>query len=186
MAKKRSSRSLTNEFIEAADRNDSATMDRIQERDRLRAHKKELEDRKKLEKEVQELRLWELEQEYENRSKLEKDLAKEREKYQKDHLGYIQDKAVDITNSIISKIDGTVDEYVKNIQVLSAHLQGTSKSYTDMTDTLQNALSGQGIVSQQKVFSHLTEYVRSGITYNVEQRAFLKTIAEDMGMVFGE
>ena len=37
---------------------------------------------------------------------------------------------------------------------------------------------------QEKVFEKLGSLVSSGITYNVEQRAFLQTLASDIDMVF--
>ena len=49
---------------------------------------------------------------------------------------------------------------------------------------LQSTLSSTSLVKQQDVFNNLANLVRSGISYNVEQRAFLQTLAKDIDMVF--
>ena len=114
----------------------------------------------------------------------ENKLAKEVLKFQKDQVGYVQEKIAKITSTITDKLDPIINKYIDSIQSLNAHLVGTSISTYKLTDRLQNALSGQGLVSQEKVYDRLTEYVKSGIVYNVEQRAFLKTIADDIDLVF--
>lgn len=89
-----------------------------------------------------------------------------------------------ITNTLTSTIDKSLDNYIAQQQKLSAHLAGTNTSLSDITNTLQSTLSTTSIVKQEKVFNNLTKLVSSGINYNVAQRAFLQTLADDLDMMF--
>lgn len=63
-------------------------------------------------------------------------------------------------------------------------LIGTNRSLGEVTDNLQNALTTSSLVSQEAVYSNIQSLLEEGIVYNVEQRAFLATIANDMGAIF--
>lgn len=144
--------------------------------------REEEKERKALEERLHQARLDQLKEEGKYRDQLAQQEGKIRENLIKVGLG-LAEKAMD---NVTSKLDDTIDGYVKNIQVLSAHLSGTGRSLSSITDNIQNALSSTGLINQQKVFNNLTEYVKSGITYNVEQRAFLRTIADDISLVFDD
>ena len=114
----------------------------------------------------------------------QKRFAKELIEYQTDKTKYLTDKLIAVTGLITDTLDPIINKYIDSVQSLNAHLVGSGTSSSRLTDSLQNALSGQGLVSQEKVYDRLTEYVKSGIVYNVEQRAFLRTIADDIDLVF--
>ena len=116
-------------------------------------------------------------------NEIQKRFYKELIEFQTDKTKYLTDKLVAVTGIITDKLDPIINKYIDSIQSLNAHLVGY-RSSASIVDNLQNALSGQGLVSQQKVYDRLTEYVKSGIVYNVEQRAFLRTIADDIDLVF--
>ena len=86
--------------------------------------------------------------------------------------------------SLLKTIDQSLDKYISAQQSLAAHLSGSDSSLAGMLDSLQSTLSTTNIVRQEKVFDTLGTLVKSGITYNVEQRAFLQTLTRDIDMVF--
>lgn len=89
-----------------------------------------------------------------------------------------------LTGSLTDSIDKSLTKYLDAQQSLSAHLAGSNTSLTNVLNRLQSTLSTTNIVKQEKVFEKLGSLVSSGITYNVEQRAFLQTLASDIDMVF--
>jgi len=89
-----------------------------------------------------------------------------------------------LTNGLTSKIDASLNKYLEAQTSLNAHLSGSQTSLTSVLDRFQNTLSTSNIVRQERVFDNLGNLVKSGITYNVEQRAFLQTLAQDIDMVF--
>lgn len=88
------------------------------------------------------------------------------------------------TSTLVNAVDQSLNKYLDAQQKLSAHLSGSTTSLTSVLDRMQSTLSTTNLVRQEKVFDNLGSLVRSGITYNVEQRAFLQTLAQDIDMVF--
>ena len=87
-----------------------------------------------------------------------------------------------VANTITHSVDTKIDSYVKSIEELSAHLVGAQKTYTDINNTLNSALSASGLVRQEEVYNNLRDLVKSGIIQNVEQKAFLQTLSDDMSL----
>lgn len=103
----------------------------------------------------------------------------------KENSGAVVTNAIaNVTSSITQQLDSSINNYLDKVQSMRAHLIGSGRTFEGLTDSLNNALTGTGLVSQQRVFNNLSEYLRSGIIYNVEQRAFLRTIADDINLVF--
>ena len=98
-----------------------------------------------------------------------------------DNLGKALGSAI---SSVENTLNGIINNYIDKQISISAHLVGTGYTLGGITDTLQNALSAQGLVSQEKVYENLSKLVQSGIVYNVEQRAFLETLSNDMNLMF--
>ena len=96
----------------------------------------------------------------------------------------IRAMAINAIADVTQQLDSSINNYLDKVQSMRAHLIGSGSTFEGLTDNLNNALTGTGLVSQQRVFNNLSEYIRSGIIYNVEQRAFLKTIADDINLVF--
>ena len=88
------------------------------------------------------------------------------------------------TSSITNKLDGIIENFISKQQSVAAHLMGSGSSLDDITGTLSSALSGQGLVKQESVYNNLSKLVNEGIVYNVEQRAFLQTLSDDMDLMF--
>jgi len=53
-----------------------------------------------------------------------------------------------------------------------------------MRKNVQKLVGNTGVVTQQKVIEAIGKAVDTGIAYNVEQRAFLSTIAENIQGTF--
>ena len=85
---------------------------------------------------------------------------------------------------ITDKIDAVIENFISKQQSIAAHLMGTNTTLDDITGTLSSALSGQGLVKQESVYNNLSKLVNEGIVYNVEQRAFLQTLSDDMDLMF--
>lgn len=92
--------------------------------------------------------------------------------------------AIKAIADVTQQLDSSINNYIDKVQSMRAHLIGSGRTFEGLTDNLNNALTGTGLVSQQRVFNNLSEYLKSGIIYNVEQRAFLRTIADDINLVF--
>ena len=89
-----------------------------------------------------------------------------------------------MSKSLSSTLDPIINGYLEKQTAISAHLSGSSKGLNQITDRLQSALSTSSLVKQEAVYNKLATLVESGIIYNVEQRAFLQTLAEDMHFQF--
>ena len=89
---------------------------------------------------------------------------------------------------IKKKMNTAVDDAMKNIStympVLDSRLQGSGKSYETISDMLKNNLTTSPYVSQVKVLENISEAVKQGVAYNVEQRAFLNTLSDRMASTF--
>ena len=66
---------------------------------------------------------------------------------------------------------------------MMASLVGSKSDWEKITDNLNNALSASSLIKQQDVYKSLTELVKAGISGNVEQRAFLETLSNDLNLL---
>lgn len=89
-----------------------------------------------------------------------------------------------IVGGLKSTLENTMNSFLSTQSSMAYNLNGTERSLEGITDTLGKALGGTGLVKQQEVYKNLQDLVNEGIVYNVEQRAFLKTISDDFGMIF--
>lgn len=102
----------------------------------------------------------------------------------KDNFGSAITSAAGSLHSTLSKhLDGTINSYVDNYQTMMASLVGSKSDWEKITDNLNNALSASSLIKQQDVYKSLTELVKAGISGNVEQRAFLETLSNDLNLL---
>jgi hypothetical protein len=90
----------------------------------------------------------------------------------------------DTVKGITDKLDNVMSNYISKQQAIAAHLVGSNATLNDVSNTLNSALAGQGLVKQESVYNNLSKLVNEGIVYNVEQRAFLQTLSDDMDLMF--
>lgn len=94
-------------------------------------------------------------------------------------------KAMDQTiTNIKSSFDKITSDFIATQESMAYGLSGSNKSFSGLVDTLNQSIGATGIVKQQRVYENLNSLVKSGILYNVEQRAFLQTLSDDLGMMF--
>ena len=102
----------------------------------------------------------------------------------KDNFGSAITSVADNLQSALSKqLDSTINSYVENYQTMMASLVGSKNDWEKITDNLNNALSASSLIKQQDVYKNLTELVKAGISGNVEQRAFLETLSNDLNLL---
>ena len=95
----------------------------------------------------------------------------------------IGDVAVGLHSALSKQLDSTINSYVENYQTMMASLVGSKNDWEKITDNLNNALSASSLIKQQDVYKNLTELVKAGISGNVEQRAFLETLSNDLNLL---
>ena len=81
-------------------------------------------------------------------------------------------------------IDTYLGAYSKYMSGIEARLQGSTKSFSSVTGLLTRNIGSSQYVSQAKVLENLSKLVEQGISYNVEQRAFLSTVSEKIATTF--
>lgn len=84
----------------------------------------------------------------------------------------------------LNKIDSTMDTLFKNQGRLNARLMGSGQNYQDMLKDVSAIINLSPYVSQKAMVENIAKLIDSGVSYNVEQRAFLATIAEDIASTF--
>lgn len=92
-------------------------------------------------------------------------------------ITYVMDQAT-------SGVGKYVDLYANYMSDINTRIQGTDKTFSSMLSTISGNIGGSQYVKQTAVLENLNRLVGEGIAYNVEQRAFLSTIADDIARTF--
>jgi hypothetical protein len=88
-----------------------------------------------------------------------------------------------INRNFASWVHG-VDAFVDSVEKIAYNMNGTTQDVYTMATQLSNVLGASSLVSQKAVYEKLSSLILSGITYNSAQRAFLATLADDIGAQF--
>lgn len=67
---------------------------------------------------------------------------------------------------------------------IETRLYGSGKSYSGISSMIASNIGASQYVSQAKMYENLSKLVEQGISYNVEQRAFLQTVSEKIATTF--
>lgn len=86
--------------------------------------------------------------------------------------------------ALMSGVEQYMGVYSQYMSGIETRLQGSTKSFKSITGTISNAVGASQYVSQRKVLENLSELVKQGINYNVEQRAFLATVSDRIATTF--
>lgn len=146
-------------------------------------------DRKRI-RENLELELDSIEFEFEERKRRVKELSEELNDELKASLSSeslsksINSGLASGVSSIRNTLDSITNSYIEARDKMAYNLNGYNRSISEITDHLTNSLTLVNTVNHQNVFNKLSEMVGKGILYNVEQRAFLQSLADDLGMMF--
>lgn len=82
------------------------------------------------------------------------------------------------------QIDTKIDTFYEHQASFEARLQDSGKTYSDSLKTISKNVALSPFVKQTDVVQKFQTLVGEGIAYNVELRAFLGTIAEDIATTF--
>lgn len=93
-------------------------------------------------------------------------------------------KIKDILADLQNTLDTTMNNFLETQEKIAYNLNGSTYNLEGVVDDLTKALGSSGIVKQEDVYKNLQTLVEEGIVENVEQRAYLKTLSDDLGMNF--
>lgn len=87
-------------------------------------------------------------------------------------------------NAGLDKIDQNISSFYQYQSKVEARLQGSEESYTKSLKAITRNVGMSPVVAQKDVVNKLVEAVDLGIAYNVDLRAFLATVSEDIATTF--
>ena len=93
-------------------------------------------------------------------------------------------KIADTVNTKLKEIDSNVSEFYKYQSSVEARLQGSDESYKKSLKNISKNVGMSGLVSQKDVVKNLVELSKAGIAYNLDLRAFLATVRDDIAQTF--
>lgn len=105
----------------------------------------------------------------------------------KDGLLFSIDGLISGIASLAKQLDNQINTIASYQSKLDTRLYGSGKTFEGIGGISQTITGIAGIspfVSQSKIMDKLVSYVDKGIAYNVEQRAFLATIADNIATTF--
>ena len=86
--------------------------------------------------------------------------------------------------SLLQKVDNGINMYSNYKGQIDARLQTisgvTQKSFDSINETFQKSLQTTGYLSYVKLIENVDQLTKAGISYNIEERAFLATISDKM------
>lgn len=94
------------------------------------------------------------------------------------------DKMTHTLAGLVSKLDKSIEEIAAYKSDWDTRLFGSGKSHTSLTSAIQFALGVSPYVKQADVLRNIDKAIDTGIAYNIEQRAFLETIKDDIAGTF--
>ncbi len=120
-----------------------------------------------------------------NASDEEKELAKEAIEQKKTEalLNGLQSLSSSLTDAL-NQIDENIDKFYAYQATVEARLQGSDESYKDSLKTISKNVGISGIISQKEVIENLKKLSDEGIAYNLDLRAFLATVSENIANTF--
>lgn len=97
-------------------------------------------------------------------------------------------KALDTMTStladLVKKLDKSIEEIARYKSDWDTRLFGSDSSHSSLTSAIQHALGASPYARQSDVLKQIDKAVDLGIAYNIEQRAFLETIKDDIAGTF--
>lgn len=94
-------------------------------------------------------------------------------------------KAIDSMKGDYKKAFGEASTILNDYQgSIDARLQGSDKTFKDLSDTISSNLSISPYVKTTKVLEKLKEATEKGINYNLEQRTFLASLTDKIATTF--
>lgn len=98
--------------------------------------------------------------------------------------GKFANKALNFASSISDTLNTYINSYSEYQSTISGRIQGSGKTFTDLENTISDSLGITPYVKTSEIMENLNTLVSSGVLYNVEQRAFLQSIKDDIAQTF--
>lgn len=147
------------------------------------------------EKEIERYKLEQQKKRTKEKRKEELELEKELAKITKDRLlatktafkelgEGIAKSATRLLHSSIASVDTAAKLYANYASSINARLQGADKTFESMNRLIVANIGSSQYLNQKTMLTNLNALVEKGIAYNVEQRAFLQSVASDIATTF--
>lgn len=145
------------------------------------AQQKELEDRRKAYEDAKAA--------YDGSAESERNLAKAKKELDSaEYEAELRRSLENLASSMANFVDGMVNSATSVLTEysgkVSARLQGTGTTFSNIVSTYQGILTGSPYVQIKNVLSKVAQLSEAGIAYNLELRAFLGTISENIASTF--
>lgn len=106
----------------------------------------------------------------------------------KDNLGKAVANAVENVaaqlSQALNQIDDNINQFYQYQSSVEARLQGSDESYKKSLKNISKNVGISGLVAQKDVIENLKKLSEAGIAYNLDLRAFLATIKDDIAETF--
>lgn len=89
-----------------------------------------------------------------------------------------------VFENLTAEFNGIMSEYAKYQLSINTRLQGADKTFSGMSNMLKDNIGLTPYVKTQTMFENLSKLTELGIVYNLEQRAFLESIADNISTTF--
>lgn len=107
-------------------------------------------------------------------------------------MTYLNNKLDKFVNGTKQEFQGIIDDYSSYQSKVNARLQGSSSSWNGaagglgigISEKLMTAVGSNPYVKLANLMENASKAVEEGIAYNIEQRAFLETVKDDIATTF--
>lgn len=104
---------------------------------------------------------------------------------------HLEESLNKLVENLSNAIDPLIETYTEYQSSIDARLQGSGQSWAGgnfgfggISNTLMKAVGNNPYVSLTTLMENVSNAVEQGIAYNIEQRAFLATVSEDIATTF--
>ena len=87
-------------------------------------------------------------------------------------------------NTTLKDLDGLMSKYASYQAKINARIQGTGLNYGFLENNLSTVVGVQPYIKTQNMMENLATLVDSGIAYNMELRAFIQTVKDNIATTF--
>lgn len=94
------------------------------------------------------------------------------------------DNIANKTADLVNKLNSTIEEIASYKSDWDTRLFGSGKGHSSISDLVSKSIGASGLVKQADVMKKLNEAIDKGISYNLEERAFLATVSENIATTF--
>lgn len=101
-----------------------------------------------------------------------------------ENIDKLEEKMNSFVNGIKELLTSYIQEYSSYQGKVNARLQGSGSDWNSLNNRLNNSVGATPYVKLSKLMENVSAAVEAGIAYNVEQRAFLQSVKEDISTTF--